>query len=149
MFGNQLVCDKDENILYDNNRLLSLPINVSINNVAQKVTELQGIMYPAHIDRQAYSIMRILGFIPDNLNIHAVEIANDIGEARKKYRFLNSNKYTIIQASDAHDIDQLGSRTTRFYIEKPTFDEIKKAIEQIDGRRAEIFSKNDQQGIEK
>ena len=138
MFGPQLICDKDENILGENERLLSLPTNAPVELVANKVKALNGIIYPAHIDRQSYSIIRILGFIPDNLNINAVEIALDYEKAVEKYRFLKSGKYSIIRASDAHDIDQLGSKFTYFKIEGPSFEEMKKAISQKDGRKTAL-----------
>jgi 3',5'-nucleoside bisphosphate phosphatase len=138
MFGPQLICDEDENIVGENERLLSLPTNAPVELVANKVKELDGIIYPAHIDRQSYSIIRILGFIPDNLTINAVEIALDYEKAVDQYRFLKGGKYSVIRASDAHDIDQLGNKLTYLNIEKPLFEELKKAIEKSDGRKTAL-----------
>ncbi|HPG37773.1 MAG TPA: PHP domain-containing protein [bacterium] len=134
MMGPQYVCDQHENVIAENDRFLTLPTNASVEAVAARVNDLGGIIYPAHIDRKSNSLLRSLGFIPDNLFIHAVEISQPFDQARERLRFLNNTPYTIITASDSHDIDMLGSKTTFFYLEQPTFGEIKKAIEKQDGR---------------
>lgn len=138
MFGPQFVCDENENIICENDRLLSLPTNAPVELVAHKVAELGGIIYPAHIDRPSYSIVRILGFVPDNLNINAVEIALGYEKAVEKYRFIKSGKFSVIQASDAHDISQLGTKLTYFNLEELSFAEVAKAIEQKDGRKTAL-----------
>lgn len=140
MMGPQYVCDKDENIIAENDRFLTLPINASVASIANRVNDLGGIIYPAHIDRKSNSLLRALGFIPDNLFIHAVEIAMPFDQARERLRFLNNTPYTIITASDSHHIDMLGSRLTYFKLEKPNFFELKKAIEKQDGRYATLQS---------
>jgi len=134
--GPQYVCDKDENIINENKRFIGLPIKASIENVANKVNDLNGIIYPAHIDRKSHSILRVLGFIPENIHVHAVEISLPPDQAKERLRFLNNTQYTIITASDAHDISMLGTKVTYFNIAAPNFAEIKKAIEQKDGRGA-------------
>ena len=138
MFGAQLVCDKDENILYENDRMIALPTNASLESVADKVKDLDGIFYPAHIDRQSFSIIRVLGFIPEKLNINAVEIALPYEEALSRLRFLKNSKYSIIRASDAHDIEQIGSKVSFLNLEAPTFQEIKMAFGKLNGRSVSL-----------
>lgn len=135
-FGPQYVCDKDENIIYENKKFLGLPIKATIENVANKVNELNGIIYPAHIDRKSHSILRVLGFIPDNIFVRAVEISLPPDQAKERLRFLNNTQYTILTASDAHDISMIGTKTTYFRLAAPNFAEIKKAIEKLEGRGA-------------
>ncbi len=136
ILGPQYVCDKDENIIEKNKRFLALPVKASIEDVANHVNALNGIIYPAHIDRKSYSILRVLGFIPDNIHVHAVEISLPPDQAKERLRFLNNTQYTILTASDAHDISMLGSKITYFNIAAPNFAEIKMAIEKKDGRGA-------------
>ena len=138
LFGPQIVCDKDENILDENRRLLALPINASLQKVAHYAGRLGGIVYPAHVDRQSFSILRVLGFIPDDLNINAVEISQPLEKAQSRLRFLRDTNYTIVRASDAHFVDNIGDARTFFKLAEPSFTEISMAIKRQNGRRAEL-----------
>ncbi len=146
LFGPQIVCDKYENILHKNPRLLALPFNASLEQVAHQVTVLGGIMYPTHIDRQSFSILRVLGFIPDDLNIHAVEILQPLQEAQERVRFLRDTDFTIIRASDAHFVDNIGDARTFFKLVEPSFSEISMAIKRQDGRRAALERPEEKNG---
>ncbi len=146
LFGAQIICDKDENILAECERLLALPVNVSLHQVAYQVTSLGGIMYPAHIDRPSFSILRVLGFIPDDLNIHAVEISQPLHEAQERVRFLRDTDFTIIRASDAHFVDNIGDARTFFKLEEPSFSEISMAIKRQNGRRATLERPEEKNG---
>ncbi len=47
------------------------------------------------------------------------------------------NSFTWVSSSDAHYLEDLGKRTTSFFIEKPTIAEISSAMQNIDGRKVE------------
>jgi 3',5'-nucleoside bisphosphate phosphatase len=138
MFGPQLVVDKDENIVYENSRLLSLPLRASAEQIAHKVEQNGGLIYPAHIDRKSFSILRVMGFIPAHLPFYAVEISQPLEQARNQLRFLNDTPYSIIRASDAHHIEQIGAATTTLHLEEPTFSELRLALQKKDGRYCEV-----------
>ncbi len=138
MFGPQYVCDFQENIIDESKRMFALPVSLNIYQVASTVVDLNGIIYPAHIDRKSYSLLRSLGFIPDNLPFDALEIAQPFENVSKNHRFLLNTTKSIITASDAHDISMLGSKYTWFYIEKPDFKEIRKALKKQDGRKTSL-----------
>ena len=53
---------------------------------------------PAHIDRTSYSVISNLGFLPEELNIGAVEITGTNREAWSG----NWEEYMILSSSDAH-----------------------------------------------
>jgi len=44
---------------------------------------------------------------------------------------------TWVSSSDAHRISEIGQRTTFFYMKHPTLQEMKLALEKIDGRKVE------------
>lgn len=134
MFGPQIICDRDENIIGKSTRFLALPLTASLNSVAGEVLKAGGLFYPAHIDRQANSILRTLGFIPANLQIDALEISSSLETARKRVPLLRDTEYTLIRASDAHDIEQIGSAVTYIMCEQPSFTELARAIKRADGR---------------
>ncbi len=137
-FGPQLVCNSQNDILAENFKMLSMPLKTSMEEVCRQVVRRNGIVYPAHIDRKSNSILRVLGFIPENLPFDAVEIAQPLAEAKKKLRFLNNTHYHIVRASDAHHIDQVGRAFTSFLIQKPVFSELFLAFQGRDGRKCRI-----------
>lgn len=116
-FGYQVVVDENEMIEYEEERLLILAIDQSIDQVEQKVHELGGLFIPAHVDKSKNSIISQLGFIPKDLAIDAIEISYNT----TKTAFLEQQgyleNYTFIQNSDAHLIENIGKNVTTFEIE--------------------------------
>lgn len=137
-FGYQVQTDKDENIIYEEPRLLISAIDRGIEDVEQKVHQLSGLFIPAHINRQAFGLISQLGFVPEDLSYDALEISRHIS----KNDFLNQNPYlekaTFIRNSDAHFIQDVGSPHSIFHLKKPTFDEIRMALKGEKGRVVEI-----------
>ncbi len=136
-FGPQLICDKNDNVIGRNRMMLSFAISAGLDRVAEQVERFQGIIYPAHVDRGAYSILRVLGFIPNHLPIKAVEISQRSKLDEPQIKFLQKS-YAVITASDAHDIDQVGKEYTFFKLKEPSFAEIKMAINRQDGRAVSL-----------
>ncbi|MDZ7316826.1 MAG: PHP domain-containing protein [candidate division KSB1 bacterium] len=136
LLGGQYVCDENENILGENRRFLAFPVDLPVHMVAGFVLDLDGIFYPAHIDRKSNSLLRALGFLPKNLPMTAVEIAQPLPEALQQLGFLRTSPYTIVRSSDAHEISQVGSKTTKLLMEAKSFDELKMALAGENGRRA-------------
>ncbi len=137
-FGYQVQVDKDENIIYQEPKLLISAIDQTIEEIERKVHELDGLFIPAHVNRSAMSLISQLGFIPDDLNYDALEIYKYTGEKE----FMEMHPYlknpTLTRSSDAHFIKNLGNAISRFYIEEPTFEEIRMALKKLKGRFVEI-----------
>lgn len=141
MFGEQIICDADEHVLGENSKLLFLPVNLNVDQIADYIVEFNGIMIPAHVDRRSHSLLRVLSFMPNNLPIYAMEIAHSYERASQAFSILKTDKYSIIRSSDAHDIDQLGKKYTWFQLERPSFSEIQKALRQQGGRKTALDEK--------
>lgn len=88
---------------------------LSVNDVFILTRGLGGICIPAHVDRQGFSIITNLGFIPPDLRVKTVEISKRCTPeaALKKYPFLN--KFNHIVSSDAHYLEDISER--EFFIE--------------------------------
>ena len=137
-FGNQYIVDGHENVLAECPRLLGMPTDLHVHEIVSYVIDLGGIVYPAHIDRRANSMLNALGFIPNNYPLDALEITLPFEEAVKRHVFLKNTPFSLIRSSDAHMIYQLGSKVTWFYMEEPTFAELKRALKKEDGRRTSL-----------
>jgi 3',5'-nucleoside bisphosphate phosphatase len=137
-FGMQILVNKDEEILDEIPDLLIVSLNASIDEVEQKVHELGGIFIPAHIDRQANGLMAQIGFLPINLPVDALEFdsSHDSSALLRKYPALHTK--TLIANSDAHYIDDIGSHTTEYLLEKPSFTEWKMSLKKENNRTYRI-----------
>ena len=99
IFGNQIICHPDgtrEN--YE--RLLLPACSVSILELADFVRPFGGLMYPAHVDRDANGLFAMLGAWPQELQVPAVEIRHVLPPGVP-------DGLKTIMASDAHRLMDL------------------------------------------
>ena len=124
--GYQVVVDEEEDIIDQLPYTLLSGINQSIDQIKQKVKELNGIFIPAHIDRGTFSLTSQLGFVPPDLNPDAFEISKYCTKEKilKMYPYI-SNKI-ILQDSDAHFIEDIGCVHNVLALESLDFEGIRK-----------------------
>ena len=105
-FGYQIITNSEDEYIAKEERMLATATNLSINQVVEKVREIGGFVIPSHIDR-AYSIIKNLGFIPEELNFKVLEISrnSDIEKFKIKFPFLDD--YLLIKNSDSHYLDDI------------------------------------------
>ena len=132
-FGMQVIVNEKEEVLGFNEKLLIGATTIPLEEVIRLIRSFEGISIAAHVDREAFSIIGQLGFIPDSLALDALEISPKItiGEARKKYTY----DYPITCSSDAHYPDDIGKGFTSFLLKEGSVAEIKKALKNEEGRK--------------
>jgi 3',5'-nucleoside bisphosphate phosphatase len=138
LFGYQAVVDEYDNVLEEIENYLGSSLDVSIEEIEQKVHELMGIFIPAHIDRPRNSLYSQLGFLPPELIVEALQISKASDEKTVRNNYKISPDISLVKFSDAHFPADLGLIYTIFEMESPTFAEIKKALLRIDGRKCQI-----------
>ncbi len=127
-FGYQVAVDEENNIVYTEERLLISALDQTIEQVEAKVHSLQGLFIPAHIDKSRFGVIQQLGFLPPDLKVDALEISPfcDQNSFLKTHGELCN--YIFISGSDAHYVQQIGSRVTSFEIAIPCFKQIRDAL---------------------
>lgn len=133
-FGYQVAVDVNEDIVFEEERLLISAISQSVDEIEQKVHSLGGLFIPAHVDKLKFSIIQQLGFLPPDLPVDALEIS--FRETEDHFKTVNPylKNYPFIQNSDAHMLEQIGTTFTCYYIKHRTLEEIGMALRQQDGR---------------
>ena len=131
-FGPQYIVDSEDYVEDTDSHLLIGATTLSLERTIEEAHERSGLVIAAHIDRESFSLISQLGFIPPDLELDAVEFSpyykkNRVDPAEMNY------PYTFF--SDAHQPDDIGKVYTIFYIENPTVEEIKKALQEAEGRR--------------
>ena len=138
-FGLQVIADDEDGVTGFCDRLLiaatSLPAEAVV--AAARAAKGESLVIAAHVDREAFSMIGQLGFIPPSLSLDAVEISPHIAVADARRRFPECTKYPVITGSDAHHPEDVGKRYTCFTAADGTIAEIRMALAGRDGRKTE------------
>ncbi len=107
LFGRQMILDENETLLGEEEMLLLNAVNVSVNRVAAAARGFNGAVFPAHVDRSAYSVIASLGSIPPEAGFAAAEIsrAEKAEELLQKNPELNGK--ILLCNSDAHYLENM------------------------------------------
>ena len=119
IFGHQLYMDAEDKVVGEEEYLLVAATMLSIDEVVKKAAEIGGIAVPAHIDKPSYSLISNLGFMPEDLNVTAVEIS----PANRKEWEEKYSDYAIITDSDAHFLGDISEPVYSMDIKNKNIDE--------------------------
>jgi len=133
-FGLQIVANEFDEVVEFQNRLLIGAIDLPVERVVDEIHRRGGAAIASHIDRESFSVISQLGFIPDTLRFEALELSSHIRNDDARARFTSFSHSPLIRNSDAHFLEDIGKNTSEYMIEKPTFHEILMALRSEDGR---------------
>ncbi|MEO0107059.1 MAG: PHP-associated domain-containing protein [candidate division WOR-3 bacterium] len=139
LFGEQIIANEFDEVEGYNERLLIGASNLSVKEVVDHIHNFNGIAIASHIDREAYSLIGQLGFIPEDLSLDAIEISHNITIEDAYGKFPEIKKYSVIRSSDAHFLEDIGKATTKFFIAEPTIEEIKMALRNEKERKTQLL----------
>jgi PHP family Zn ribbon phosphoesterase len=131
-YGEQVIVNEYDEVIGFNNKLLIGATNLSVDKIVDIIHELNGLAIAAHIDRESFGIIGQLGFVPDSLNLDALEISS------KEKLPANIRSFPLISSSDAHTLNAIGSRYTLFFMKNTSFEEIKKSFLEENERKTII-----------
>lgn len=133
-FGEQLIVDKEENILEEVEYSLYPGLNSGISEIADQVHLLGGLFVPAHVDRKMNGLYSQLGIFPEDLSVDAVEIFRNTNKKRivkEKRELMN---FQLLKNSDAHFIQDIGRAFNLLQMENRSFKELAMAFHGEKGR---------------
>lgn len=109
-FGRQLLINSKDEVVGKLDKLLLSSCSYSVEEIFALAARYDGLCIPAHVDKSAYSIISNLGFIPDSLNVAAVELSKkeSVEGILKRIPFLGRFKHII--SSDAHYLWDISER---------------------------------------
>ena len=134
VFGVQVVADENDEVISFEDRLLIGAVDLPLAEILDIVHGLKGIVIASHIDRECFSVVSQLGFIPRGLRFDALEITEHCASAEAHLRYDSNGKAVFVRNSDAHLLTQIGNNTNEYLIETASFDELQKALKKVDGR---------------
>lgn len=133
LYGLQVVVNEEGEVLNFNERLLIGATTLSLEETVSLIHEFGGLAIASHIDREGFSLISQLGFIPPGLALDGLEISPRLSLAEARKRF--PEPYPLVTFSDAHDLKEIGAATTSFLITDLSFEEIVLSFRQQEGRK--------------
>lgn len=128
LYGHQLVVNEADEILGFNRRLLITATSMNASNIVNTIRSLGGLSIASHIDRETFSVISQLGFIPEDLSFDALEISTLMTKERAAGIFQGLNRFPWVSFSDAHRIEDIGKRSTIFRMRERSFEGIEQAL---------------------
>lgn len=123
-FGSQVVMNELDEPVAELPQALIFSTQLSFEEALHLVRQLEGIVLPAHINRQANGVLAVLGFIPPEANFTAVEISSDEAGSQFLEQYKDRGKYQIIRNSDAHQLMSISEREHYFDIEERSIEAV-------------------------
>jgi 3',5'-nucleoside bisphosphate phosphatase len=132
-FGEQLVVDHTGEFINRETKLLIVSTNMTIEAVFDGVNKLGGMAIPAHVDRTAFGLFPVLGFIPPDLDVPALEVSRHLPVDKAADKFPGTAGYPLLQGGDSHRLDEIIGKNC-FRLAAPTIAEIRMALRSEVGR---------------
>jgi hypothetical protein len=135
VFGCQTMVNEKDETIGINRRMLIGATLLPLGRIVSVVGSLRGVTVASHVDRQAFSLLGQLGFIPEGLSLDGLEISPRTSQEEAQKRFHAYRHYSFVRFSDAHRLDDIGRNITHFFLKETTSEEVKKALHHQEGRR--------------
>jgi len=133
-FGLQVVANEFDEVVGFQDKLLIGATELTVEQVVDEIHQRGGLAIASHIDRETFSVIGQLGFVPESVEFDALELSGDIGYDEALAKFCKYKAYTFVRNSDAHFIADVGRKVSEFMLEQPSFLEIAKALRRENGR---------------
>lgn len=114
VFGEQLIINAKDEQVGKVSQMLITATGMSVEEIFEEVRGLGGVCFPAHVDRDSYSILSNLGAIPEDLDIDMIEISSKCDQTEFLERHPELKKYRTVVSSDAHYLWDISERTNFF-----------------------------------
>ncbi|HQE91861.1 MAG TPA: PHP-associated domain-containing protein [Anaerolineae bacterium] len=134
-FGPQFLVNAAGEFVAEDTRMRKAPARVGIEEAARAVHALGGLVIPAHVERDVYGLMYVLGFWPPELEADAAEVSHNLRPSQAYIQYPSLRDIPIISASDAHFLDWIGNTRTVFRLgATPSVSTLRSALRQGAGQ---------------
>jgi predicted metal-dependent phosphoesterase TrpH len=130
----QVIVDAEDCVTGFNPHCLIGATRLTVYEAVDLIHRHGGMAVASHVDREAFSIISQLGFIPPDLRLDAVEVSPLLSFDEARAAFGPLSPLPLVRFSDAHRPEEIGQASMDFFLAEPTLEEIRKALAGRDGR---------------
>lgn len=120
IFGRQLFMDAEDHILGEEPYLLINATEIAFEDVFEPVERLGGVAFPAHVDKNANSLISNLGFVPPDSRFPTAEISRPDGAEQLMLAHPYFKECRMLTDSDAHYLPDIGRAVYKIEPEDPS-----------------------------
>lgn len=110
VYGTQYIMDEEDNITGQKDWLLINACGLSCYEVINLCREHKGVSFWAHIDKQSFSVISVLGAIPPDIKADGVEIYNLNNRPQLIQKGFITSDTPYMSNSDAHSLEFIGAK---------------------------------------
>jgi 3',5'-nucleoside bisphosphate phosphatase len=136
-FGEQFLVDETGDFIGREQRLLLTSTELSLHEAWRLTTSLGGIFIPAHVNRKAFGLFQVLGFVPPETPVEILEISTQITLEEARTRHPSLWNFAVTQNGDAHFLEDIKA-PNRLTLQSLTIKEIRLAFLNSEGRTHKI-----------
>lgn len=137
VFGEQVIANEFDDVVRFQEKMLMTATDIPLHTLVHIVHDHNGIAIASHVDRPSFGIYGQLGFVPPDLQLDAVELSSHISYEQARAQFPDIIRFSVISSSDAHHLTEIGKNSVHLWLSEPTFAELKKALNNEEGRKIE------------
>ncbi len=128
IFGRQQMYNKEDMPCGTVPNLLINSTRISFDHLWELVRSFEGVMFPAHIDKAANSLISNLGFVPPDSRFQTAEVKDiyKLSELKKANPYLEGCR--IITNSDAHYLEDIQEPLFTIEVEERTVEGVIRAL---------------------
>jgi PHP family Zn ribbon phosphoesterase len=138
-FGEQFVVDETGEFIRREQRLLLTSTNLSLHHIWDHTMELGGLMIPAHVNRKAFGLLQVLGFVPTDIPIEILEVSQQSATDQAALQFPDLARYPLVKNGDAHFLEDIKGYN-QLTIASPTTMEIRRGVLGLENRSHKILA---------
>ena len=128
IFGKQQIYDDRDQVCASEPNLLINATEISFDSLWTLVRSYDGVMFPAHVDKAANSLIANLGFIPPDSCFKTAEVR----DLKKLHQLKRDNPYLeqcrIISNSDAHYLEHINEANLTIQVEERSAEAVVRAL---------------------
>lgn len=115
ILGNQFIFDTEDNVICEETKLLMNALQISFDETVKMIRKFDGAPVPAHINRNSFSVLSSLGFLPNHLDIQCIELFGGTDTNSFLNQYPEYKRYRHLKSSDAHSLANIMERI--FFVE--------------------------------
>lgn len=129
-FGHQYIYNLMDEVIDEEEDYLISPFTITLNELIKIARKNDGLVFPAHINRNSFSIIKSLGFIDIDLDIQNIEWYGSRPIDAEDYEKRMFKKYRELINSDAHELVQIAERTHCIEVDEKSIEGIFNTLNQ-------------------
>ena len=107
IFGEQLILDQEDQVIGKESRLLIAAADSGLYEVLGLARSYGGTAFPAHVDKDSYSITASLGGIPPEIGFCTAELSARANREEQLGRYPELKGMRLLRDSDAHYLENM------------------------------------------